>query len=289
MINEVIAKSVLTKHNDGFPTLWDVNPYRGCTIGCKYCFAQYSHSYVGLDNFFSDIIVKTNVWEQLYRELKKKSWKREQIKLGGIADTYQHAESKYELMPKIFDILKRTKNPVFIQTKSTLILRDFELIKELAKCTPVDISASISTFDEKTRKILEPGAAPTMERMEMLQEFNKICRNTVVAFIPIIPLISDDPENLDTAFRLTKEFDLDVIVASPLHLRNTTKADFISFIQAKFPGLSASFANLYKTSNLDPGYAANLFRNIDYLRSKYQLYKQYSIVDNTLRNNRFYC
>ncbi len=280
MINEVIAKSVLTKHNDGFPTLWDVNPYRGCTIGCKYCFAQYSHSYVGLDNFFSDILVKTNVWEQLYRELKKKSWKREQIKLGGISDTYQHAESKYELMPKIFDILKRTKNPVFIQTKSTLILRDFEIIKELAKCTPVDISASISTFDEKTRKILEPGAAPTMERMEMLQEFNKICRNTVVAFIPIIPLISDDPENLDTAFRLTKEFDLDVIVASPLHLRNAIKADFISFIQTKFPEFSDSFANLYKRSILDPVYATNLLRNIDHLRSRYQLYKQYSIVDN---------
>jgi len=281
MIQEICAKTVLTGHNGAFPTLWDMNPYRGCTIGCKYCFAQYSHVYLGLPDFFKDIVVKTNVAEQLHRELKKKSWAKEQIKLGGISDIYQHTEKKYALLPMVFDVLKKAKNPVFIQTKSILIYRDMEIIKELAKVTTVDISASISTFDEKIRKIIEPGAASTLARMEMLRDFKAFCRKTVVAFMPIIPLISDDDLNLDTAFRLTKEFDLETIIAYPLHLRNTTKKSFLDLIQAKFPEVYPDFVRLYRTSNLNESYTKNLFRKIELLRQKYQLYDAYEPIPKT--------
>lgn len=226
MIHETLAKSALSRHDHEFPTVWDVNPYRGCTIGCRYCFAQYSHEYLGLPDFFRDIVVKNNIAEQLFIELRKKTWRGEHIKLGGISDIYQHAEKKYELLPKLIDILKKSRNPVFIQTKSTLILRDFELIKELAKYTTVDIATSISTFDESVRKIIEPGAPSALERMEMLHSFSSVCRKTIVSFMPVIPLLSDTNENLDTAFRLTKEFDIDTIIAYPLHLRGKLKIPF---------------------------------------------------------------
>jgi len=281
MIKEIQAKTVLTGHNGAFPTLWDVNPYRGCSIGCKYCFAQYSHFYLGLPDFFKDIVVKTNVAQQLYKELKKPSWQREQIKLGGISDIYQHAEKKYALLPLVFDVLKKTKTPVFIQTKSILIYRDMEIIKEMAKVCTVDISASISTFDENIRKIIEPGAAPTIKRMEMLRDFKPFCRETVVAFMPVIPLISDDDTNLDTAFRLSKEFDLKTIVASPLHLRNTTKKCFFELIRNKFPDIYSDFTTLYRTSHPDEVYTEKLFKRIDGLRQKYNLYDSYTPITKT--------
>ena len=278
MIQETLAKSALSRHEHEFPTAWDVNPYRGCTMGCRYCFAQYSHKYLNLSNFFSDIVVKTNIAEILHKELRKKSWKGEQIKLGGISDIYQHAEKKYELLPQLFDVLKKTRNPVFIQTKSTLILRDFELIKELAKYTTVDIATSICTFDETARKIIEPGAPSALERMEMLRQFTGICRHTIVSFMPVIPLISDTDENLETAFRLTKKFEIDSIIAYPLHLRGNLKEPFLKLIQSHFPEIFAQFSELYKTSDLNEIYSADLFQKIAGIRHKYQLYGSYSIV-----------
>lgn len=247
-------------------------------MGCRYCFAQYSHKYLNLSNFFSDIVVKTNIAEILYSELRKKSWKGEQIKLGGISDIYQYAEKKYELLPQLIDVLKKTRNPIFIQTKSTLIMRDYELIKELAKYTTVDIATSICSFDETARKIIEPGTPTALERMEMLRQFTGVCRHTIVSFMPVIPLISDTNENLDTAFRLTKEFNLDSIIAYPLHLRGKLKVPFFQLIQNHFPEIYPQFSELYKTADLESNYANNLFQKIARLREKYQLFGSYSIV-----------
>lgn len=179
MITEIVSKKVLTYHKTGFPTNWDVNPYRGCTIGCKYCFAQYSHKYLGLNSFSKDILVKTNIAECLEKELGKRSWKREQIKIGGTTDLYQHSEKKYELLPKIYDVVKKYKTPIFIQTKSTLILRDYEIIKELSKITRVDIATSISTFDESIRKVIEPIGALALEIMEILRIISEICHSKI--------------------------------------------------------------------------------------------------------------
>ncbi|MFZ4456317.1 MAG: SPL family radical SAM protein [Bacteroidales bacterium] len=278
MITEVEAKKVLTFHPNAFPTNWDLNPYRGCTIGCKYCFAQYSHNYLGLDNFFRDILVKINVAERLDAEMSRKSWQHDQIKIGGTTDLYQHAEKRYELLPKIYDIVKKHRNPVFIQTKSNLILRDFELIKDLSKVTTVDITTSITSFDESVRKIIEPGGSSAMERMEMLAKFRGIARKTVVGFMPIIPLISDNDENLDTAFRLTKEFGLENIVTNVLFLRGAGKPQFLKVTETHFPEIAVDFAQLYRYSTVNSEYETMLYAKIGSLRQKYQLYGRYEPV-----------
>ncbi len=281
MIKEIQSKKVLTHHPHAFPTNWDLNPYRGCTIGCKYCFAQYSHKYLGLDDFFKDILVKTDVAQCLDLELHQKSWKREQIKIGGITDLYQHAEKRYELLPKIFDVIKKYRNPIFIQTKSNLILRDFEIIKELSKITIVDIATSISSFDERVRKVIEPGASSAVERMEMLARFKGIARKTVVGFMPIIPLLSDTDENLETTFRMTKELGLDHLVTSILFLRGEVKPRFLQTIQARFPEIYSEFLQLYSRSSVDEKYARNLYRKLENLREKHQLFDDYKAVTMT--------
>jgi DNA repair photolyase len=280
LIKEIQSKKVLTYHKDAFPTNWDLNPYRGCTIGCKYCFAQYSHKYLGFDDFFKDILVKTNVSESLATELKHKNWKHEQIKIGGTTDLYQPLEKKYELLPKIYDVLKRNKNPIFIQTKSTLILRDFEIIKELSKITSVDIATSISSFDESIRKVIEPGASATLERMEMLARFKGIVRSTIVGFMPIIPFLSDTDENLEMTFRITKELGLNHLVTSILVLRRDVKPKFLKTIQAHFPEIYSDFYKLFASSNTDLAYSKELSLKIEKLRVKYDLFGIYTPVEN---------
>ncbi len=269
----------MTYHPDAFPTHWDLNPYRGCSIGCKYCFAQYSHKYLGLDDFFKDILIKTNVSESLGKKLGKKNWNNEQIKIGGITDLYQHLEKRYKLMPKVYEIIKKHKTPVFIQTKSTLILRDFEIIQELSKITSVDIATSITTFDESIRKVIEPGASTTLERIEMLAKFKGISRSTTLGFMPIIPLLSDTDENLETTFSLAKEYGIDNVVTSFLFLRGDVKSKFMALIEQHFPEIYTGFSKLYATSTVDPNYKQNINLKIKKLRDKYQLFSVYKAVE----------
>lgn len=233
---------------------------------------------MGLDIFFQDILVKTNAAECLEVELSRKGWKREQIKIGGTTDLYQHIEKRYELLPKIYDVVKKHRNPIFIQTKSSLILRDFELIKDLAKVTTVDIATSISSFDESIRKVIEPGGSSAMDRMEMLAKFKGIARNTIVGFMPIMPLLSDTEENLEMAFKTTKEFGLDHIVTSILFLRGAVKPQFLKVIANNFPEIYVEFDKLYPRSTVDVSYANMLHQKLQFLRSKYRLFGVYEPV-----------
>ncbi|MEI6898326.1 MAG: radical SAM protein [Bacteroidota bacterium] len=278
MITEIQAKTVLTFHEDAFPTQWDVNPYRGCSIGCRYCFAQYSHRYLGLDDFFRNILVKTNVAERLAVDIRKKRFNRSQVKIGGITDLYQPAEKRYELMPKIFEVIKRERIPIFIQTKSTLILRDFEIIRELSKITTVDIATSISTLDESIRRVVEPGASPTLERIEMLGRFKGICNSTTLGLMPIIPMLSDTDENLDAIFRLAKEHAIDHVVTSFLFLRGELKPKFLEVIQTQYPEIYPAFSRLYRSSTVDKDYAGKVNQRIEKLRVKYNVFGVYEPV-----------
>ena len=189
---------------------------------------------------------------------------------------------KYELLPKIYSVIKRHKNPVFIQTKSTLILRDFEILKELSEITSVDIATSITTFDESIRKIIEPGASPTIERLEMLAKFKGISRSTTLGFMPIIPLISDNDENLETVFRLAKAYGIDNVVTSILFLMGDVKTKFLSLIKLHFPEIHHDFAKLYTTASVDPVYAQKTNLKIKKLREKYQVFGIYKPVETIL-------
>jgi len=208
-LKELRVKTILHYHEQTFSTNWDANIYRGCEHNCQYCFAQYSHRYLETDNFFQDIFVKSNAPDLLNKELSKKQWKRPPVNVCGISDCYQPAEANYKIMPRVIKSFIRNKNPLVIVTKSTLILRDIELIKELTKMAEVSIIGSVSTLDEEKRILIEPNTAPTSARLKMLKKFREIGCKTMVLFMPIIPHISDDPQNMDEIFRLTKEYQIE--------------------------------------------------------------------------------
>ena len=151
---EIECKSACNNVRGGFPYRWDLNAYRGCGHGCKYCFALYTHRYMESDDFFNEIYVKTNIAERLEILLRSKSWKGDAINLGGVTDSYQPAEERYRLMPEIWKLLIRYKNPAIISTKSDLILRDFELIEELAATAGVNVASTITCSDENDRERL---------------------------------------------------------------------------------------------------------------------------------------
>ena len=256
-IREITAKSALHYHESKTPTNWDVNIYRGCGHGCRYCFAQYSHTYLGTDKFFHEIFVKTNVAEQLDRQLSSRRWKGEAIKLGGVTDSYQPIEEQYELMPQILRVLIKHENPVVITTKSALIERDLPLLKELAKKTAVHVSFSITTPKEDLEKLLEPGASPTKERFRALQLCREAGCTTTVMLVPVIPLITDSPQDLEELFRLSRLHGAHHLLMWTLNLRGGTKPAFFRFLAQHFPSLRFAYRQLYAQGSK----ARKVFRN----------------------------
>ncbi len=280
MIREITAKSILHYHERTFSTNWDANIYRGCEHNCRYCFAQYSHRYLEKGNslktsFFEDVFVKINAPEILAEEFGKKKWKKLPVNVCGISDCYQPAEAKHKIMPGVIKSFIMHKNPLVIVTKSTLVLRDLELIKELNKVTDVSVIISVSTLDEEKRELLEPNAASTISRLKMLREFKKIGCNTAVLFMPIIPYLTDDQENLDEVFSLTKKYDLGSIEAWPLHLHGKSKGVFYSFLQKYFPELLPQYRQLYNKGSVSKEYQADLQNRIRELKKKYKLFLKY--------------
>ena len=253
-VKEINAKSALHYHENAMPCNWDVNVYRGCGHGCRYCFAQYSHDYLGSGNFFSEIYAKTNVANILDRELKRRSWKHARINLSGVTDAYQPAEAEMKIMPDVWKVLIRHRNPVVITTKSSLILRDIEPIRELASVASVYVGASITLLDEELRKIIEPGAAPAEERFTVLERCREAGCITNVMLTPLLPLINDHNDNLDGIYRRAKQADVAGLSAWPLNLRGSTKIRFFTFLDAAFPHLVVRYHELYKGSEINQKY-----------------------------------
>lgn len=274
VIKDIRSKSVLHHHDQEFSTNWDLNIYRGCGHRCIYCFAQYSHRYLNTEQFFDDIFVKTNVAEVLESDFSKSSWDRNVVNVCGVTDGYQPIEAQYQLMPKIIETFIKHQNPLVITTKSTLLLRDIDLLEELNKVAYVDIRISASAIDESIREKIEPFASSTIKRLQMLSEFTKRKIDTGVLMMPIIPYLTDNIENLDAIFKLAKANGAKSVIPQILHLRGNTKKTFLRHIQSSFPELSNKIQILYKGSYVSRDYL-QLFQNkISELRKKYNFYNK---------------
>src|SRR5207237_2856739 len=160
-VYEVRAKSAINRVPDRsrMPFRWTINPYRGCTHACVYCFASPTHTYLDLnarEDFEREIVVKVNAPELVRRELARPSWKCEHVAMGTNTDPYQWVEGRYKLMPGIWEAMRDFANPCSILTKSPLVLRDKNLLKEISERTTVTANFSVPTLDEKTWRETEP-------------------------------------------------------------------------------------------------------------------------------------
>jgi DNA repair photolyase len=285
-VKEIICKTALHYHDKEFASNWDLNLYRGCGHRCIYCFAQYSHKYFNSHRFFDDIFVKTNVVEALRTDLQKQSWNGEAVNICGVTDGYQPLEKKYRLMPEIIKTFIDYQNPLIITTKSTLLLRDIDLLEKLNALTWVYVWISVSTLNESIRKKIEPFAAPTRDRIEMLHLLRKRGIRSGILLMPVIPHLTDDDENLDMIFELTKKNGALSIIPQLLHLRGNTRWVFFQHLQEFFPHLLQKIEPLYKGAYVTEIYREKFYKKIAFLRKKYNFYSPKDFYQKNQRQKR---
>lgn len=272
---EINCETALNKLKRRMPYSWDLNIYRGCEHGCRYCYAIHSHEYLASEDYFGNIFVKTNIVEQLEKQLSSPKWKREVVNIGGVTDSYQAAEKHYRLMPDILKLLIRYKTPAIISTKSDLILRDYDLIDELSRVTYINIAATITTMDEKVRKLIEPGGVESAKRFNMLKTFRKTNASVGLHVMPIIPYLTDSFENFNLLFSMAKDSDVHYVLPGTLYLRGKTRTVFFDFIKREVPHLYNDLAALYKTGGADKEYKNSLYKMVNELREKYNISSSY--------------
>lgn len=273
---EMNCSIAVNKLKRKMPFAWDLNIYRGCEHGCKYCYAMYSHQYLDSEEYFDDIHVKTNIVEQLEKQLSNPSWKREVVNIGGVTDSYQPIEEQYKLMPDILRLMIKYKTPCIISTKSDLILRDYDLIAELANITYVNVAATITCMNENIRRKIEPNGRESLKRFTMLKEFAKTNASTGLHFMPIIPYLTDDRDNVDALYAHAKDCKVDYVLPGTLYLRGKTRGVFFDFIKQEFPDLHEPLQNLYKTGGAGKEYKDKLYKMVNELKAKYNLSGSYS-------------
>ncbi len=275
-ITEMTCESALNKLKRKVPFGWDLNIYRGCSHACSYCYAIYSHQYLNSDGFYDDIFVKTNIVEHLEKELSSPSWKREVVNIGGVTDSYQKAEETYRFMPHILKLLIKYRTPAIISTKSTLVLRDFDLIDELSRITYINIAATITTMDETVRKKIEPGGAPSAERFAMLKEFRKTNASIGLHVMPIIPYITDSRENFEALCVNARECGADYLLPGTLYLRGATRNVFFESMRKSFPEEYPKLQAMYKTGAASKEYKDHLYEMVNELRKHYGISSSYA-------------
>ncbi|MFJ4973987.1 Rv2578c family radical SAM protein [Streptomyces coeruleorubidus] len=252
---------------------WTVNPYRGCSHACVYCFARKTHSYLDLDTglgFDSQIVVKTNAPELLRRQLGSRRWQGEHIAMGTNVDCYQRAEGRYRLMPGIISALRDHANPFSILTKGTLILRDLDLIKQAAEVTDVGISVSVGFTEQELWRTVEPGTPAPERRLEVVRTFGEHGIGCGVLMAPVIPFLSDQPAQLRATVRAIAASGATSVTPLVLHLRPGAREWFMTWLEQHHPHLVARYRRLYAEGSYAPKwYQRRITRQVHELAEEY--------------------
>ncbi len=248
---EVRAKSIINKVPDAsrVPFRYTINPFRGCTHACAYCFARPTHTYLDFDagrGFERQIVVKVNAPELARVELNKPSWKREHVALGTNTDPYQWVEGRYQLMPGIWEAMRDAANPCSILTKSPLLLRDLELMKQINDVTDFGAALSVPTLDEKAWRATEPHTPNPRARLEAVAELTRNGIRTGVLVAPLMPGINDAPEQIEPILELAAEAGAAYVSGIALHLRGEVRELFFDWLLQHRPELIPRYEQLYR-------------------------------------------
>jgi DNA repair photolyase len=275
--HEVLAKSALNRvpKAAALPFNWTVNPYRGCSHGCVYCFARHTHTYLDLDagdDFDRQIIVKINIGSVLARELRRPSWTHEPVALGTNTDPYQRAEGRYRLMPGIIAALAGSGTPFSILTKGTTARRDLPLLSVASKAVPISMGVSIALTDETIHAALEPGTPTPRARLELVRAIGDAGLPCQVLVAPILPMITDSDEQMDTTLGEVAAAGATGATVFALHLRPGAREWFMRYLFRYQPQLVDAYAELYrKGSYVTRSYSSDLARRSSVLLRKHGL------------------
>jgi DNA repair photolyase len=271
------AKSLLNRcvSNRQMPFTWTINPYRGCEFGCRYCYARYTHEFMEMRNgmeFEQKIYVKQHAAGLLRYDLRRVK-ADEAIALGTATDPYQPAERRYEVTRGILEEFALHRGfELGIVTKSNLVVRDLDILQEVAKTNRLSVHVTVTTLDTELARILEPRAPRPDLRIDAVRELSQAGLRVGVSCSPVVPGITDSPKDLEAVIRAAAEAGADYVFANPLFLKPCSAAVFLPFLEQNFPQLAENYRQRYQDrAFLPPAYGKRLSRLVALLREKYKM------------------
>jgi len=261
------------------PFAWTINPYRGCEFACKYCYARYTHEFMEMRDgveFEQKIFVKQHAAELLRQELRHVK-PGEEIAIGTATDPYQPAEKRFEVTRAILDEFASHKGlEIGIVTKSNLVLRDTDLLRQVAKNNKLFVNLTITTLNVDLARMLEPRAPRPDLRLEAMRKLNEAGVDAGVICAPVLPGINDSPRDLEALVRATAQAGGKYIFANSLFLKPCSAAIFMPFLEREFPELVESYRQRYNDRAFLPAsYRKRLSQLMARLRQKYGIRSDY--------------
>lgn len=280
---EITAKQTMNRVKEPrMPFNWSINPYRGCTHGCSFCYARATHTFLGLnadDSFQNHILLKSNAADALEAQLAKLAAKNKGglrhvarqvglVAIGTATDPYQPVEGKAKLTRECLKVLAKYRVPTTITTRSPLILRDLNLLREM---NITSINVSVNTLDHDVYKRLEPATPPPQRRLEVVQQLVENGLPAGIFIAPILPHLTDSPNDLEELIRAAKEHRVQYAVPSVLRLSPDVKVWYFQTLQQQYPKLLPAYAELYQTAYPNVDYVNPLMKQVRSLLRKYKL------------------
>jgi DNA repair photolyase len=231
------CKSALTQVR-GMPFRWSLNPYMGCVHRCTFCYVRHFEQRADRpsdERYGRSIRVKTNVAEVLHRELGRRSWSRDEVAVGTATDPYQPAEGRFRLTRACLTALDESWTPFSIVTRGPLVVRDVDVLQEAGGRAGAEVCFSVPTLDERVWRTTEPGTAPPTSRLEAVRRLAEAGVEVGVAVAPILPGLSDAPEQLVAVARAARAAGARTIWSSVVHLRPGVREHFLEALAHDWP------------------------------------------------------
>jgi DNA repair photolyase len=268
---EVTCRSALNGVK-GMPFNWTLNPYRGCTHGCHYCFARRYHVQFEMnsdDDFASVILVKQNLVDVLERELDRPSWRREQVAFGTATDPYQPIEGHYKLTRRAIQALTRGRTPFGLVTKGPMVVRDIDVLLQQSTVAGCTIYMSVPTVDEDAWRTLEPGTAHPLQRLRAVRELVDAGVNAGVLMAPIVPGFSSSRSKLERTVKAIADHGARFVGCNVMYLQDGTRTHFLGFIAREFPSMLPRFTKLYQKKYPPEAYRNEVKAMVRVLQDRY--------------------
>ncbi|MEO7271807.1 MAG: radical SAM protein [Vicinamibacterales bacterium] len=277
---EITCRSALNPVK-GMPFNWTLNPYRGCTHACHYCFARRYQTQFELgpgDEFSSLILVKVNLIDVLRRELDKPAWTREVVAVGTATDPYQPIEGHYKLTRRALEALRDARTPVGLVTKGPMVVRDIDLLVELGQRTGCTVCISVPTVNEEAWAALEPGTAHPMQRLRAVRQLRLAGINAGVLMSPVVPGFTTQPARLEATIKAIAAHGAAFMGANIMYLKGGTKDHFLNFVAQQFPDRLEGYRRMYPGAYAPKSYVETVRGLIGSLRDRYDVARRASEI-----------
>ncbi len=269
------ARSILNRcSSDRMPFTWTINPYRGCEFGCRYCYARYTHEYMGLNDpadFENKVYAKRDAARTLLRELTPERLAGQLIALGTATDPYQPAERRFRVTRSLLEVLARADGVrLNITTKGDLIARDVDVLRRIAACGSLQVNITVTTVDARLARILEFRAPTPQKRLAALRILRAAGIRAGVNIAPILPDLTDSRESLAAVIAAARDAGATHVFANTLFLKESAQKRFFPFLEEHFPKLAPRYARRFaRSAFLDRGYKDRVMRLVAELKRQY--------------------